>query len=185
MIKHWVLGAAFAACVVGVQAQTKKELVSKLLALQQPGIESIGQSIAGRTAQQVLNAAGQAMQRVPKDKQEAVGAEVKAEIQKFHDDIAPLLRKKAVEISPALLGAAYEEKYSEDELKQVIAWLELPVSKKFVQAEGELAQALAKKLVADTRTSIEPKMKALEANLGKRMGIEAPAAASGPASKKK
>jgi uncharacterized protein len=183
MIKIWMLGAVVAVSVAGAQAQTKKELVSKLLALQQQGVESIGKSIAGRTAQQVLGVAGQAMQRVPQDKQEAVGKEVQADIKKFHDDIEPLLRKKATEMSPAVLGAAYEEKYSEDELKQVIAWLESPVSKKFVQSEAELAQSLAKKLVDDTRPTIEPKMKTLEASLAKRMGLTpAPApAASGPA----
>jgi uncharacterized protein len=181
MIKIWMLGAALAVSVAGAQAQTKKELVNKLLALQQQGVESIGKSIAGRTAQQVLGAAGQAMQRVPQDKQEAVGKEVQADIKKFHDDIEPLLRKKATEISPAVLGAAYEEKYSEDELKQVIAWLESPVSKKFVQSEAELAQSLAKKLVDDTRPTIEPKMKTLEASLAKRMGLTPAPAASGPA----
>lgn len=184
MIKLWALAALLAVSALSAQAQTKKELVAKVLSLQQQGIESIGRSVAGRTAQQVLAAAGQAMQRVPQDKQEAVGKEVQADIRKFHDDIEPLLRKKAAEIAPALLGASYEEKYSEDELKTVIAWLESPVSKKFVQGEGELAQSLVQKLVADTRPTIEPKMKALEASLAKRMGLEVAPASSAPAAPK-
>jgi uncharacterized protein len=190
MIKLWfkvgtLLAVSTLAFTVSAQAQTKKELVAKVLSLQQQGIESIGRSVAGRTAQQVLGAAGQAMQRVPQDKQEAVGKEVQADIKKFHDEIEPILRKKATEIAPALLGASYEEKYSEDELKTVIAWLESPVSKKFVQGEGELAQALVQKLVAETRPTVEPKMKALEASLAKRMGLEVAPASSAPKDPKK
>jgi uncharacterized protein len=181
MIKIWMLAAAMAFSATGTVAQTKKELVAKVLALQQPGIESIGRMIAGRTAQQVMGAAGQALQRLPQDKQEAVGKELQAEIKKFHDDIEPTLRKKATDVAPALLGASYEEKYSEDELKQIIAWLESPVSKKFVQSEGDLAQSLAQKVIADTRPAIEPKMKALEATLAKRLGIDAPSSSSAPA----
>jgi hypothetical protein len=179
MMKTWI-GVALVAVAAfsvtdGAQAQTKKELVAKVIALQLPGIEGVGRSVAGRTAQQVLAAAGQAMQRVPRDKRDAVGKEVQSDVKKFHDEIEPLLRKKAAEIAPALLSPTYEEKYSEDELKTVIAWLESPVSKKFSQGEGELAQSLVQKLVADTRSSVEPKMKALEATLSKRMGLDAAA----------
>jgi uncharacterized protein len=133
-----------------------------------------------------LSAAGQALQRVPADKQEAVGKELQADVKKFHDDIEPLLRKKAMEIAPTTLSAAYEEKYTEDELKTVIAWLESPVSKKFAQGENELANALVQKLVADTRGTIEPKMKTLETTLAKRLGMDtAPASAPAKEPKKK
>jgi uncharacterized protein len=185
MIKHWILGALVALLALDASGQTKKELIAKLLALQQPGIESIGRSIAGRTAQQVMGAAGQALQQVPQDKREAVAKELQADIKKFHDDIEPMLRKKAADAAPALLGARYEEKYSEDELKQIIAWIESPVSKKFVESEGELAQSLAQKIIADTKPSIEPKMKALETTLAKRLGVNAPEASSSAASPKK
>jgi uncharacterized protein len=161
------------------QAQTKKELTAKLLQVQQPGIENVGRALAGQVSQRALQAAAQAMPRVPADKREAVGKDVQAEVKKFHDEIEPLLRERALKLS-ATLAPTIEERFSEDELKQLIAWLESPLSKKFAQVDRELGNTLAEKVVADTRGSVEPKLKALEATLAKRLGL--PVAASGPAS---
>jgi uncharacterized protein len=153
------------------QAQTKKELITKLLQLQQPGIDNIGRALAGQTSQRVLQAAGQAMPRIAADKREAVGKEVQADVKKFFDEVEPILRKRAAELAPATLTPIYEEKFSEDELKAVIAWLESPVSKKFQQVDGEIAATLAQKVVADTRGSVETRLKALETSLAKKLGV--------------
>lgn len=165
------------------QAQTKKELVAKLLQLQQAGIANMGQQIAGQTSQRFLQAAGQAIPRLPADKREAAAKDVQAEVKKFYDEVEPLLRKRATELAPVILSPLYEERFNEEELKQVIAWIESPVSKKFQQTESEMANMLAQKVMTDTRPIIEPKAKALEASLAKRLGIPAvPASgsASGP-----
>jgi hypothetical protein len=164
------------------QAQTKKELVAKLLQLQQPGIENVGRMLAGQTSQRALQAAGQAIPRLAADKREAAAKEVQADVKKFYDEVEPMLRKRAVEMAPAALAPVYEERFSEDELKQVIAWLELPVSKKFQQVDGEIANTLAEKVVAATRTTIEPKLKALETVLAKRLGMPAASAGASAAS---
>ena len=74
------------------QAQTKKELVAKLLQLQQAGIANMGQQIAGQTSQRFLQAAGQAIPRLPADKREAAAKDVQAEVKKFYDEVEPLLR---------------------------------------------------------------------------------------------
>ncbi len=167
------------------QTQTKKELIVKLLQMQQAGIDNIGRALAGQTSQRVLQAAGQSMPRIAADKREAVGKEVQADVKKFYDDIEPILRKRATELAPATLTPIYEEKFSEDELKTIIAWLESPVSKKFQQVDSEIATTLAQKVVADTRGSVETRLKTLEASLAKRLGVPTPsAAASGAAPKK-
>lgn len=164
-------------------AQTKSELVARLVALQQPGIENIGRALAGQTSQRVLQAAGQALPRVPADKREAAAKDVQADVSKFYDEIEPVLRKRASELAPATLTPLYQERFSEDELRHVIAWLESPVSKKFQQLDSEVGNTLAQKVVADTRGNMETRLKALEASLAKRLGLPAAApagSASGP-----
>jgi hypothetical protein len=163
-------------------APTKKDLIAKVVQLHQQGIENIGRVIAGQTSQQMLQAAGQALPRVPADKREAVGKEIQDDVKKFYDEVEPLLKKRAGELAPSVVGAAYEEKFSEDELKVVIAWLESPVSRKYAQVDREQGNALAEKVVADTRPTIEPKIKALEASVTKKLGLPAAGpAASAPA----
>jgi len=182
MIRHiaplTVLALALAAAPA--HAQNKKELVAKVVQLHMQGIENVGRVIAGQTSQQMLQAAGQALPRVPADKREAVGKEIQDDVKKFYDEVEPMLKKRAVELAPATVGAAYEEKFSEDELKVVIAWLESPVSKKYAQMDRDQGNALAEKVVADTRPTIEPKLKALEATVAKRLGVPAEGSASAP-----
>jgi uncharacterized protein len=182
MIRHIAPLAALALALAAApaHAQNKKELVAKVVQLHMQGIENVGRVIAGQTSQQMLQAAGQALPRVPADKREAVGKEIQDDVKKFYDDIEPMLKKRAVELAPTTVGAAYEEKFSEDELKVVIAWLESPVSKKYAQMDRDQGNALAEKVVADTRPAIEPKLKALEAVVAKRLGVPAEGGASAP-----
>ena len=165
--------SALALATGSAHAQSKKDLIAKVVQLHMPGIENVGRIIAGQTSQQMLQAAGQALPRVAADKREAVGKEIQDDVKKFYDEIEPMLKKRAVELAPATVGAAYEEKFSEDELKVIIAWLESPVSKKYAQMDRDQGNALAEKVVADTRPAIEPKLKALEAVVAKRLGVSA------------
>jgi uncharacterized protein len=164
----------------GAAAQSKKELAAKLLTLQQSGIEQVGRNLAGQVAQRVLAVSGQAMRNVPADKREAVGREIQADVKKFYDDMEPVMRKRAIDLAPSVAAMAYEERFSEDELKQVIAWLEAPVSRKFAQIDAELGNALIAKLVADTKPTVEPRLAALEQGIAKKLGLKPAQAASAP-----
>jgi hypothetical protein len=183
MVKFLVVALLIAASgIAPAEAQTKKELVAKLLQLQQTGIENLGRQIAAQNSQRALQASGQVISRMPADKREAAAKDVQAEVKKFYDDIEPLLRKRAADLAPAMVAPMYEERFSEDELKQVIAWLGSPVSKKFQQVDGEIAKSLAQKVVEESRPTIEPKLKALEATVAKRLGLPLAGAASSAAS---
>ena len=84
------------------------------------------------------------------------------------------MRERALKLAPSTLGAALEEKFTEDELKQLIAWFESPVNKKFQQASGEMQSNFMQKLVAEARPLLEPKLQALEQKV--RAALGAPAA---------
>ena len=162
-------------------AQTKKELAAKVVSLQQTDFEGIGRALAAQTAQRVMSAAGQALAQLPADKREAVGRELQADIQKFHDGIAPQLAERAAKLAPAVVQPVLEEKFSEDELKAIIAFLESSASRKYFNAIGGLQPAIADKVVTDTKPSIEPKLKTLEQSLQARLKAAAGAAGAAPA----
>lgn len=161
----------------------KKEAVARVLKLQQPAIDGLASEVARETAQRVMQAAGQAIAGVPQDKQQALGKQVQADIKAFYDDAEPRLREAASRLAPTTIGPLLEEKFTEDELKQVAAWLESPVSKKYQALGPEMQSAMMRKLVDDTRPAIEPKLKALEQTLQKRFAqVAPPKPASAPAS---
>jgi hypothetical protein len=184
VMKKWTTVALLVlATSMNVNAQTsagKKELVAKVLLLQQPGIEQAAKALAEQPAAQMMQRAAPILQsKVGADKREAVGKEIQADVKKYVDEAVPLVRDRAVKLTPTTLGPLLEERFTEDELKQLVAILESPVNRKFSQMGGEMQKALFDKLVAETQGAIEPKLKALELSIGKRLGLP-PANATGP-----
>lgn len=170
---------AFFAAATLAQAETKKDLVQKVLLLEQPLIENISRSIVERPAAQLMQAAGQALQtQVPADKREAVGKSVQADVKKYVDEATPLLRERAIKLAPSTFGVALEEKFTEAELKQLIAWLESPVNKKFQQLGGEMQGNFVQKLAAEAAPLLDPKLQALQQKL--RTTFSAAAASAPP-----
>lgn len=159
----------------------KKELVQRILKLQQPGIERLATAmtedpavVLGGRASEIIAA------KVPKDKQEAVAKEIQGEMQKYLKDTVPQVRKSAQQLAPVTIGPMLESKFSEEELRQVVALLESPAYAKYQQLSGEMQQALQAKLVADTRGTVEPRVQALEKAVGERLNAATGAAAAAP-----
>jgi hypothetical protein len=167
-----------------VQAQTatsKKELVARILVLQQPAIEQTAQTLVERPAAQLQQQAGLAMQtRVPPEKREAMAKLIQDDLKKYVDEAAPLVRQQAVKLAPSTIGALLEEKFTEEELRQLIAIIESPVNRKYAQMGGEFQKALGEKLVAQTQPIVEPKVKALELSVIKHLGLPPVSAAKAP-----
>jgi hypothetical protein len=153
----------------GSSSPAKKELVQKILQHQKPAFENAGTTLANQLSNQVMQMTAQAISRAPADKREALANDAKAEIKKFYDDASAVMREQSVRVAPGMIGAALEEKFSEDELKTLLAWLESPVSRKFQQTAFEVQQSLSQKVIADTKPVIEPKLKALEQTLSKKL----------------
>ena len=170
----------------GAQAQNegKKELVLKLLQLQRPGIEAMARTLAEQpAAQAVQNSRQILLNRVPPDKREAASRAAEAEIKKYLDETVPLVRDRAIALAPTAIGPMLEEKFSEEELRQLITWIESPLNRKYQGMGVELQNTLGQKLVADMRQVVEQRVRTLDSNLAKALNITAAPAkpASAPA----
>ena len=160
----------------------KKELVQKVLLLQQPAVENMARNLVEQPAGQMMQAAGRALQQVPAEKREAVGKGIEADVKKYVDESYPTIRERAVKIAPTTIGAVLEEKFTDDELKQLIAWLESPVNKKYLQLGPEMQNGFMQKLVTEARPLLDPKLQALETKVRASLGVPAGApAAAAPA----
>lgn len=171
---------AFAA--VSAYAQTtpaKKALIARILKAQQPGIEGMSRAMVERPAIALVEGASAALQeRVAADKREAVGKEIQADVKKYLDEAVPLVTSRAAKLAPTTIGPFLEEKFTEDELKQVAAFLESAAFNKYQQLSGEMQKVLMEKVLLETRSTVDPKVAALEQTVAKRLGIvPTPAAA--------
>lgn len=179
------LGAVFVALAFAsaatAQSAAKKELVQKILQIQQTEIEGVARNLIERPAAQMMQEAGLALQRqVAPDKREAMGRAIESEVKKYVDDAYPLVRERALRLAPSTIGAALEEKMTEDELKQLLAWLESPVNKKYQQIGPDARNAFIQKLLTDARPVVDPKVQALDERIRLIFGVP-PATPSPPA----
>jgi uncharacterized protein len=168
--------AQTAASAATPTSPAKKELVQKLMVLQQPGIENVARNLVEQPAVAMMQAAGRALQGIPAEKRDAAGKTIEADIKKYVDESVPLVRDRAVKLAPSTIGATMEEKFTEDELKQLVAWLESPVNKKYTQLGPEMQSSFTQRLVAEARPTIEPKIQALETKVRATLGVPTAAA---------
>ena len=188
MMKTIVLAAALA-FTAAANAQTastpaKKELVAKVLQAQQPAVEQLARQLVEQPAVQMLQRAGSFVQaRVDADKREATMRDLQAEARKYVDETYPLVRERALKLAPTTIGTLLEEKMTEAELKQVLAIFESAAWRKFQTLGGDMQRALGEKLVPEVKDQVEPKVRALDQALARRLGIT-PAPASAPANGK-
>lgn len=184
-----LLAAGLAQAQAPSSSSSKKELVARILVLQQGAIEQSAQNLIERPALVLHQQAGVALQtRVPPEKREAVGKQVQEDLKKYVDEVGPVVRQQAVKLAPSTIGELLESKFTEEELKQLIAIIESPVNRKYLQMGGEMQGALSKKLIAETQATVEPKVKALEQTITRHLGLSTPPAAanaSEPAAKPK
>jgi uncharacterized protein len=179
LISAALMTAVSAQAATASAPQSKKDLVARVIQLQQGAIANIADTIAGQTARQIMQAAGPAVMQLPADKRDATGKEVQAQIKHFYDDIDGYLKDRATKLAPSTMGPVLEEKFTDEELKQMITWLESPAAKKLDEFGGTMMGNLEQKLIADTRPAVEPKIQALQTQLRKTLGLPPAEAASG------
>ncbi len=154
----------------------KKDLVAKIMKLQQPAVEVLARQIVEQPAAQMMQRAGQYLQaKVAPDQREAIARDVQAEARKYVEDTFPFVRERALKLAPSTIGTLIEEKMTEDELRQVLAMLESAAWKKFQGLAPEMQRSLGEKLVQEVKSHVEPRIRALDQAMIKRMGISAPA----------
>lgn len=177
-MKRIALSAGLMAATLAVHAQTaspavspaKKELAATIVKLQQPGIDNLARQLVEQPAMQMMQQAGVALQqRVAADRRQAVAADIQADARKYAEELGPIARDKATKLAPGILQPMLEEKFTEDELKQLIAIIESPVNRKYQALGAEMQRALGQKLVEDMKPIIEPKLKALNQTIAGRL----------------
>ena len=176
-------GCAFSATSQAQTADPKLEWATKVVALQKADLDGLVNQLAGTAAQDIL--AGWAPRfeaSVPKARQAKATEEFNAELSKFATDANSIISAKIAQANSEALVPAYMERFSLDELKQLAAFFESPVIKKYKTATPELVDVFVKKLVASTQPEIQARAKQFDVAAAKIVGA-APAAPAAPAAK--
>ncbi len=162
----------------------KKELVQKLLQAQQAGIESIARGIVERPVAGMAQEVRASLQQMPAEKREGAAKAIDADVKKYLEESFPLVRDRAVKLAPSTIGVTMEEKFSEEELRQLLTWIESPLNKKYTQLGPEMQGTFTQKLLTEAAPAVDPKMQALFAKVRSNLGLPPANAASAAPAKK-
>lgn len=178
----WAQGASAASAP---PSPAKLALVQKAVDLQLGGIDAFARVLLRESVAPMLNQANQLLgTQVPEDKRAATGKAMDEEVRKFFESSDAAMRDKTRGAAKSILPAMLDQRFDEGELRQLITWLESPVSKKYMQLQPEAQRALVQKVMTDMRPTLKPRADALEKALLQHLGLKMPGAApqaSGPA----
>lgn len=169
MKKLVMMCAALAICS-GAEAAgaPKQELVNRVLKLWH--VESIGESMLQLPVGNAVQQARVMLQgRAAPEKREAAMKEIAEDARKFMDDNRAVTRASAEKLIPSTIAPLLAERFTEEELKQIIVILESPVKAKFEAMVPELQKKLGEGVAADTRSVIDPKLQDLQQRIGMRL----------------
>ncbi len=174
-------GLARAQATAPVSPQ-KQQLVDQILQAQQPGVDQVARQLVEQPAVQLLQRAGALVQRnVAADQQQAMAQALQGDVRKYADETFPIVRDRARALAPATLGPMLAQKLTEAELQEVLAVFRSEAWRKFQAMGPEMQKALGEKLVTEVKPQVEPRLRALDQTMARRLGLTPPAAASGPA----
>jgi uncharacterized protein len=169
-----------------VSSAAKKELLQRVMVLQQPSIDSLARDLPQRPLRPMLMAAEQALtQRVAPDQRQGVANQVDGLVRKYLDEATPIVRAQANKLGQTVVLPMLDEKFSEEELRQLVSALDNPAFKKYQQTLPEISNTLVQKLVAEIEPQLTPKVRTLEQGIASALGLTGPGAASGPRSSAK
>jgi hypothetical protein len=151
--------------------------------LQQSDVEGFARTVVERPAAQMMREAGMALQQqaAPQEKREAAARAIEAEVKKYVEEAYPIVRDRALKLAPSTIGPVFEAKMTEDELKQLITWLESPTAKKYQSLAVDLRNNFSQKLVAEMPPILDPKLMALDGRIRTILGVPPAGASAGPA----
>lgn len=179
LVAATTLAHAQSTAIPGAPASAaKKDLVQRLLVVQQPGLENMMRDLLERPARQMSADAEEILAtRVAPEKRPEAVKKIQELLNKYRDETTPLIRERSARIAQATLSPIFEEKYTEDELKQLVAALESPAYKKYQTSLPELANAYGQSVLKELEPVVQPKVAALQQGIGSALGATAPAAA--------
>jgi uncharacterized protein len=165
----WAAAVATALAATSLSAHAdKREQILRLPIAQKAALDGLASDITQAPARQFTSQFVQpAMGLVPPEKREATVQQLDAELQKYQETATPLVKVSAGKVGPSAVVGVLEDKFTEEELKQLGSMLDSPILKKYQSIIPELQKTLIDKVSADARPQVDPKLQALQDNIRK------------------
>jgi uncharacterized protein len=174
MIRTFV-GLALALASAGAIAQAtpavspEKLALAKRVAAKMP-MENVGLGMLQKPVMEAVRQARAVIEgRVPAEKQKAAMEDVANEANHFLEAESPLVKASTRSVVDNSVVPLLAQRFSEDELKQLITILESPVKAKFEAMAPEIEKTLGEGVAKANQAQINPKLTELQNKIGLRL----------------
>jgi uncharacterized protein len=166
---YWAISPIYAQT-----ADAKRPLAVRAVAAQEgPEMNRMLAQLADSATQQMIGNWEERVSSLPAAKQQGAIAAMDAELKKFNEDTLKLIKAQAPKARNDVLVGAYAERFSQEELQQLVALLEAPVFKKYQTTAPELGNLFVKAIVDGTRDQVTARSKVFDTAAAKIVGTPA------------
>lgn len=146
----------------------KKALVQRILPLFH--IEESAIQMVQRPATNAMTQSNAALQgRLTAEKQAATMKSISVDVQKYIDEATPIARNAALQLKEPTIAPLLMQNFSAEELRQLLAFLESPVKKKFESLLPTFQKAFGEKVAESSRGAIDPKIQKLTQDVATKL----------------
>jgi hypothetical protein len=146
----------------------KKVLVQRVLPLFH--IEDAPVITVQQQGAEALRQANTALQgRLTGEKQTATMKSIAVDVQKYIDEATPIARNNALKLKEPTVAPILMENFTAEELRQLVAFFESPVKKKFEALLPTIQKTYGEKVAEASRGAIDPKIKTMSNDVATKM----------------
>jgi uncharacterized protein len=137
-------------------SDSKSEWAAKVVALQQgPELDRLVAQLTDSSVQDLVANWGPKLEaNVPKANQAKATEEMNAELKKYAEDTQKVISSKVGGVGTSAMVAAYAERFTLEELKQIAGFFEAPAIKKYQAQAPELGSLFVQKLLDAARPDV-------------------------------
>ena len=146
-----------------------------------PDMERMAFQLTSGAIQPLINKWAPKLDNLPKATQEKARDALNAELKTLGEGTRKLIETQMDKSGKSVLAKAYIERFSEEEMKQLVAMFESPIFKKYQVQAPELGNLWVKDVIENTREAVLEKGKAFDAAAEKIIGEKPSAPAKAPA----
>lgn len=152
---------------------TKRDLAAKLVALQRgPEMERMTLQLTTGAIQPLIAKWGPKLETMPVAKQEKARDQLNAELKLLGDSIRKMLEDQMNKSAETSLLPAYMERFSEEEMRQLVTLFEAPAFKKYQSVSPELGDIWIKDVMDSARATVVEKEAVFDTTAAKIIGTE-------------
>lgn len=174
VLKKWVAVPLMALMLVlpGVSfaqapSAAQLNLARQVVALQRgPELHALLGQLADHSAQTLVAKFNPLVaERVPQERQEQVYGQLNTELKNYFDDVVAVLQQYSSQAEDNELANAYAQRFTESELRAMVAWFSSDAFKKYQAAAPDLVNAYMNGLMERSYTAIQQREAAFETRI--------------------